>query len=73
MDKDAFLVMLQDAFQRREPLAMDMPLVEIPEWDSLTAMLALALAKQHFGKDLKMADFKKTVLLEDLHALLTRP
>jgi Phosphopantetheine attachment site. len=73
MDKDAFLSMLQDVLQRGEPVAMDMPLADIPEWDSLTAMLTLALAKQHFGKDLKIADFKKTVLVEDLYALLTQP
>ncbi|CAK7027818.1 MAG: hypothetical protein DELT_02650 [Desulfovibrio sp.] len=73
MDKDAFLSMLQDAFQCSNPLAMDMPLADIQEWDSLTAMLTLALAKQHFGKDLKIADFKKTVLVEDIHALLTQP
>ncbi|MDR1242405.1 MAG: hypothetical protein LBM00_06465 [Deltaproteobacteria bacterium] len=71
MDNAAFLAMLQEAFQRGEPLAMDMPLAEIPEWDSLTAMLTLALAKQHFGRNLKLADFKKTVLVKDLHALLT--
>ena len=73
MDKGAFLVMLQDAFQRSEPLTMNMPLAEIPEWDSLTAMLTLTLAKQRFGKNLKIADFKKTMLVEDLYALLTRP
>jgi hypothetical protein len=73
MDEDAFLAMLRDAFQCSAPLSMDTPLAGIPEWDSLTAMLTLALAKQHFGKDLKLADFKKVVLLEDLHALLTRP
>jgi len=73
MDKGAFLVMLQDAFQRSEPLTMNMPLAEIPEWDSLTAMLTLTLAKQRFSKNLKIADFKKTMLVEDLYALLTRP
>jgi hypothetical protein len=73
MDEDAFLAMLHEAFQCSAPLSMNMPLAGIPEWDSLTAMLTLALAKQHFGKDLKLADFKKVVLLEDLHALLTRP
>lgn len=73
MDKDVFLAMLQDAFQRDEPLTMDMLLAEISEWDSLTAMLTLALAKQHFGKDLKMADFKNLVSVENLHALLTQP
>ena len=73
MDKGAFLVMLQDAFQRSEPLTMNMPLAEIPEWDSLTAMLTLTLAKQRFSKNLKIADFKKNMLVEDLYALLTRP
>ena len=73
MDKDAFLSMLQDVLQRGEPLDMDMALAEIPEWDSLTAMLTLALAKQRFGKDLKIADFKKTILVEDLYAFLTQP
>lgn len=72
MNKDDFLFMLQDAFQRSSPLTMDMALANVPEWDSLTAMLMLALAKQHFGKDLKLADFKKTVLVEDLYALLTQ-
>lgn len=73
MDKNTFLSMLQDAFQRTEPLAMDMPLADIPEWDSLTAMLTLTLAKLHFNKSLKIADFKNAVLVEDLYALLTQP
>lgn len=73
MDKDAFLSMLQDAFQCGEPLSMDMPLAGIPEWDSLTAMLTLALAKQHFGKNLKITDFKEAALVEDLYVLLTQP
>lgn len=72
MDKDIFLSMLQDAFQREAPLSMDMPLAEIPEWDSLTAMLTLAWAKQHFGKHLKMSDFKKITSVEDLYAMLTQ-
>jgi hypothetical protein len=72
MDNDTFLLMLQDAFQRSDPLSMDMSLADIPEWDSLTAMVILALAVQRFGKDLKIVNFKKDMLVKDLYALLTR-
>jgi len=72
MDKNAFLAMLQEAFQRDDPLTMDMSLAGMPEWDSLAAMVTLALAKQHFGKNLRIADFKKTMTVEDLYVLLTQ-
>lgn len=70
MDRKAFLELLQETFQREDPLAMDMPLAEIPEWDSLAAMLTLTLAKRRFGKELKTADLKPLTTVEDMYVLL---
>ncbi len=71
MDEVAFLSMLREAFQCDAPLRMDMSLTEVPGWDSLTRMVTIALAMQHFGKEVKMADLEKTLRIKDLYVLLT--
>ena len=73
MDKGVFLDLLQESFQRKTPLAMDMLLADIPEWDSLTAMLMLAIAKQQFGKNMKITDLKKDMSIGDIYGLLMQP
>jgi acyl carrier protein len=71
MDKKTFLALLRDALQCEGPLEMDLPLAQVPEWDSLSAMATLALAERSFGRRLKLARIKKAATVDDLYALLT--
>ncbi|MDL2207194.1 phosphopantetheine-binding protein [Desulfovibrio sp. OttesenSCG-928-F20] len=70
MDKQNFLALLQDTLQCEDALEMEMRLVNIPEWDSMAAMATMALADRRFGKQLKLAQFKKLETVEELYALL---
>jgi Phosphopantetheine attachment site. len=70
MDASAFIDVMLDTLQRDEPLSMDMPLSDVPEWDSLAAMAFLALADRKFGKKLSMGHLKSAQTVSDLHALL---
>jgi acyl carrier protein len=71
MDKNTFLTLLRDTLQCEKILTMDTLLADVPEWDSLAAMATLALAKQCFGKILKLVQIKKAVTVGDVYALLT--
>ncbi|MDR2123636.1 MAG: hypothetical protein LBP38_01455 [Desulfovibrio sp.] len=71
MDEQTFLVLLRDTMQCEGHLKMDMALADVPEWDSLAAMAALALAERSFGRHLKLAQIKKAATVGDLYALLT--
>ena len=71
MDEDAFLILLRDALQCEEALAPDLPLADVPEWDSLAAMAVLALGLRHFGRKLQLARVRKAATARDLYVLLT--
>jgi hypothetical protein len=71
MDKNAFLTLLQDTLQCEETPVSDLPLSDMPEWDSLAVMAFLALGVRHFGRELKLAQIKKAVTVHDLYELLT--
>lgn len=70
MDKHKFLALLQDTLQCEEALATEMRFTDIPEWDSMAAMATMAMAERHFGRQIKLAQLKKLVTVEDLYALL---
>ena len=70
MDKN-FLLLLQETMNREHPLTMPMQLKDIDEWDSLSAMAFLALAKRHFDKGLKLSDLEKAKTVADLYGLLS--
>lgn len=70
MDKDSFTARLRDVFQRDDPLTVDMAPADLPEWDSLTIMAAIAMVRQHFGKALNLAEFQKLASVKDIYVLL---
>lgn len=70
MNDTAFLATMLDILQRDDPLAMDLPLAEVAEWDSLAAMAIIAFAAKEFGKNLKLNDLKELVTVADVHRLL---
>jgi acyl carrier protein len=71
MDKQAFALLLRETLQCESALEPGTVLRNLPEWDSLAAMAALALAERHFGKRLKLAQFKKLVTVEDMYVLFS--
>lgn len=68
---DDFLVKFQECIDRDEPITMDTPLKNIPEWDSLSAMAFIGLADAIYSKKLKLADLENTLTVADLYALLS--
>lgn len=71
MNKEDFLLQLQETLQRDEPLSMGTPFAEVSEWDSLAAMSAHALAARSFGKTLKLKEITAAASPGDLYALFT--
>lgn len=68
---DDFLARFQECIDREEPLALDMRLEDIAEWDSLSAMAFIGLANSAYGKRLKLTDLAKAKTVGDLHALVS--
>ena len=54
MTRDEFLVEMQDVLQTEEDLTLDMPLAEIPEWDSLAIMSTMAFLDSRMGVKLSL-------------------
>ena len=72
MEASLFTDLLCDALRCEEPISMDMALKDIPEWDSMAAMVALAMAEQNFNKKISLADLETLTTVSDLYALLTK-
>ncbi|MDR1922035.1 MAG: acyl carrier protein [Candidatus Adiutrix sp.] len=66
MDGADFLTELQDLLQRDEALTPDMPLRDLPEWDSMSMMAVAGFFDQRFGLTLNFGDFESCVTVEDL-------
>lgn len=68
---DDFLARFQECIDREEPLAMDTPLEDIAEWDSLSAMAFIGLANAAYSRRLKLSDLETARTVSDLHALVS--
>jgi acyl carrier protein len=66
-----FIDLFSDALRSEEPIFIDMPLRDIPEWDSMAAMVVLALAERKFSKKISLLDLKKLTTVRELYELLT--
>lgn len=64
------LELLRGLLASDEPLSPDTALDDVPEWDSLSAMSFIALAKQQFNRTIKLGDLKHARTVADLLALL---
>lgn len=66
-----FLSLFQEVLNCETPVEMSMRLEDIPEWDSLSAMAFIALAKRRFNKRLRLSDLKNKKTVEELYDLLS--
>ena len=72
MEASLFTDLLFDTLQCEAPISIDMALKDIPEWDSMAAMVVLAMADREFNRKISLANLKKLTTVKDLHALLTQ-
>ena len=68
MTEEEFLTEMQDVLQRDDELALDMPLKDIEEWDSLAVMGTAAFLQHRFSVRLTMDDFKQMLAVRDIAA-----
>lgn len=66
MNKQDFLVDLEDVLQREEPCAENDNLDEYEEWDSLSKMAIMAYYDKKFGVKVKFDDLKNMHSVSDL-------
>jgi len=69
MLKSEFLEELQDLLQRNDPIALDMTLNDIAEWDSLAIMSCMAYFDKKFNLKTKISQYEKLNTISDLLAL----
>lgn len=68
MNRDDFLVEMQDVLQTEEVLTFDTVLAELPEWDSLAIMSTMAFLDSNFGVKTSMADYAAMKTVGDIAA-----
>ncbi len=68
MNKEEFLVQMQDVLQTETELTMETVLDELDEWDSLSMMATMAFLDKNFGVKMKIADIKTLVTIGDIAA-----
>lgn len=66
MTRDEFLIEFQDVLQTDTPLAFDMELDSLDEWDSLSKMSAVAFLDAKFGLKTTFNDFQQIKTIEDI-------
>lgn len=66
MNRDDFLVEMQDVLQTEEVLTFDTVLAELPEWDSLAIMSTMAFLDSNFGVKTSMADYATMKTIGDI-------
>lgn len=66
MNRDDFLVEMQDVLQTEEVLTFDTVLAELPEWDSLAIMSTMAFLDSNFGVKTSMADYAAMKTVGDI-------
>ena len=68
MNKEEFLIQMQDVLQTETELKMETVLDELDEWDSLSMMATMAFLDKNFGIKLKIADIKALATIGDIAA-----
>jgi len=66
MNKNDFLIALEDILQREEPCSETDILESYDEWDSLSKMSVMAYYSQNFGIMLTLQQLKNVSTVEDL-------
>jgi len=68
VNKEEFLVELEDVLQREEPCQAGDVLDDYEEWDSLSKMAVMAFFDKHFGIKISLSDMKDFTTVNDLIA-----
>ena len=66
MNREEFLVQMQDILQTEEELNFEMNLDDLDEWDSLSKMSTVAFLDANFGVKTTFADFEQIKTIEDI-------
>lgn len=66
MTREEFLSELLELMQRDDPLTLETPLADVPEWDSLSMMTARAFLDAHFSVRLGLDEFKAMRVVGDI-------
>ena len=69
MLKSVFLEELQELLQRDGPIAPDMALRDMEEWDSLAVMSCMAYFDKNFNVKTKISQYQQLHTVSDLIAL----
>ena len=69
MLKSVFLEELQELLQRDDPIAPDMLLQDMGEWDSLAVMSCMAYFDRKFNVKTKISQYQQLRTVSDLIAL----
>ena len=65
--EEKFLEQLTDVLDVEDTVAMDTILVDLEEWDSLSIVSFIAMAKTTYGKTVAPTAVKAAVTVEDLY------
>lgn len=60
------LELLEEIMDREEPLAVDMVLEELEEWDSLSTLALAAKVKELYGTNLTMKEITDFATVQDI-------
>ena len=66
MEKEKFLIELEDILQREEPCKENDDLDTYVEWDSLSKMAVMAYFNKNFGVNICLSHFKDIRTVSDL-------
>ncbi len=65
--EEKFLEQLTDVLDVEDTVAMDTVLVNLEEWDSLSIVSFIAMAKTMYGKTVAPASVKAAITVKDLY------
>lgn len=66
MNKEEFLIRLEDVLQTDEVLSFDTVLEDLDEWDSLSKLATLAFLDKEFNKKVTINEINKYVVVKDI-------
>ena len=66
MNRDEFLIELEDALQVEKSISYETVLSDLDEWDSLSKMAVLALFDSKLGVKITFSDLENISTVEDL-------
>lgn len=70
MDQKTFITKMQELLEREDELALDIPLEDIDEWDSLSFVAFLAMADKVPGNRATPDAIRDAKTVGDLYALV---